>query len=82
MNYMKKQNAFSLAEAMIALLIAALILAATMPVITKKHLVLPTRGPHGKWACKYINNELRSATAADQNSLFIYLPLSLRLLFL
>lgn len=68
MNYMKKQNAFSLAEAMIALLIAALILAATMPVITKKHLVLPTRGPHGKWACKYINNELRSATAADQNS--------------
>ena len=64
----KLENAFSFAEAMIALLIAALILAATMPVITKKHLVLPTRGPHGKWACKYINNELRSATAADQNS--------------
>ena len=68
MIYNKKQRAFSLAEAMIALLIAALILAATMPVITKKHLILPTRGPHGKWACKYINNKMYHATAADQNS--------------
>lgn len=61
-------GAFSLAEAMIALLIAALILAATMPVITKKHLLLPTRGPHGKWACKVINGKMYHATGADQNS--------------
>lgn len=64
----KLTNAFSLAEAMVALLIAVLILAATMPVITKKHLILPNRGPHGKWACKLINGVMYSATAADQNS--------------
>ena len=64
----RQDTGFSLAEAMMALLIAALILAATMPVITKKHLILPKRGPHGKWACKLINGQMYSATGADQNS--------------
>lgn len=70
MKYSKKHliRAFSLAEAMIALLIAALVLAATMPVITKKHLILPKRGPHGKWVCTLINGVEYSATAANQNS--------------
>lgn len=64
----KKSQAFSLAEAMIMLLIAALILAATMPVITRKHLLLPTRGPHGKWVCTLINGVQHSATAANQSA--------------
>ena len=44
----KKLKAFTLAEALILLLIAALIAAALVPVITRKHREV---GEHGKWIC-------------------------------
>lgn len=65
---LKKKKAFSLAEALIFLLIACLAILATMPLITVKHLNIPSRAPHGKWACKLINGEMYSATAANVNA--------------
>lgn len=66
---MKKgfKKAFSLTEALIFLLISSLIIVATMPLITIRHMKLPERAPHGKWACKMINGEMHSATAANVN---------------
>lgn len=64
----KNKRAFSLAEALMMLLIASLTIVATMPIITIKHLQLPERSPHGKWACKLINGEMYSATAANVNA--------------
>ena len=42
----KKRYGFTLAEALVALLIASLIIAAMIPVITKKHRKVEV---HGKW---------------------------------
>ena len=47
-NMKKKTKAFTLAEALILLLIAALIAAALVPVITRKHRDV---AEHGKWIC-------------------------------
>ncbi len=44
----KKTQAFTLAEALILLLIAALLAAALVPVITRKHKDV---GEHGEWTC-------------------------------
>ena len=44
----KKKQAFTLAEALILLLIAALLAAALVPVITRKHKDV---GEHGEWVC-------------------------------
>lgn len=63
-----KKKAFSLTEALIMLLIASLTIVATMPLITIKHMRLPDKAPHGKWACKLINGEMYSATAANVNA--------------
>ena len=49
---MKKiKKGFTLAEALIALLIASLLIAAMLPVITKRHRKVEN---HGKWECTYI----------------------------
>lgn len=61
------KKGFSLAEAMMFLLIACLLMAASMPLITKRHMLLGERVPHGKWACKLINGQLHSATSANAN---------------
>lgn len=61
------KQAFSLTEALIFLLISSLVIVATMPLITIRHIKLPDRAPHGKWACKLINGEMYSATAANVN---------------
>lgn len=63
----KNKKGFSLAEAMIFLLVACLLMAASMPLITKRHMLLGERAPHGKWACKLIDGQLHSATAANAN---------------
>ena len=47
------KKAFTLAEALILLLIAALIAAALVPVITRKHKEVEQ---HGKWICSINNN--------------------------
>lgn len=47
-NMEKKSKAFTLAEALILLLIAALLAAALVPVITRKHKDV---AEHGKWIC-------------------------------
>lgn len=52
-NMKKKTKAFTLAEALILLLIAALIAAALVPVITRKHRAVEE---HGKWICT-LNSE-------------------------
>ena len=62
------KKAFSLSEAVLFLIISCLIMLATMPLITVKHIKLPDRAPHGKWACKLINGEMYSATAANVNA--------------
>ncbi len=49
----KKTQAFTLAEALILLLIAALLAAALLPVITRKHKDV---GEHGEWICT-VNND-------------------------
>ena len=54
----KKRYGFTLAEALVALLIASLIIAAMIPVITKKHRNVEV---HGKWECTY-NGSLMSRT--------------------
>lgn len=49
----KFKYGFSMVELMLLLLIASLILAATVPVITKKHLHLPFSTNHGSYICYY-----------------------------
>lgn len=49
----KKIHAFTLAEALILLLIAALLAAALVPVITRKHKDV---GEHGEWICTINSN--------------------------
>ena len=54
---MERYRAFSLAEALITLLIVAIITLATIPVITKKHRnKLNTK--HGYFACYWVNGNL------------------------
>lgn len=54
-----KKHGFTLAEALIALLIASLIIAAIIPVITKKHRKIEV---HGKWECTVSGGSLKSRT--------------------
>ena len=49
----KKLKAFSMVELMMVLLISALIIAAIVPIITRKHLQLPTVASHGAYLCYY-----------------------------
>ena len=45
----KYKSGFSLAQLMIALFVASVILAATSPMIVKAHKKIPSRAPHGKY---------------------------------
>lgn len=68
---MKFSNrAFTLAEALIFLLVSALIVLASMPLITIKHLKKPDVAFHGKWACKIVDGKLRSAYVGNINKDF------------
>lgn len=58
-------SGFSLAEALIVLLIVAIIVAISAPMITKRRKSLRENAVHGKWACKYIDGTLHSATAEN-----------------
>ena len=49
----KKLKAFSMVELMMVLLISALIIAAIVPIVTRKHMQLPTLAPHGAYLCYY-----------------------------
>ena len=60
-----KKKAFSMAEALVTMLVIALVVAASVPVFTKKHKSIDNNSQHGKWACKYINGTLHSARAKD-----------------
>lgn len=62
---MKKYFGFSIAEALVVLLIVSLVVILTAPMITKKKKNLNSNATHGKWACKYINGALHSASAED-----------------
>ena len=63
-----KKNGFTLAEAMIFLLVAAMLMAATMPILTRRHLKPAKKVPHGKWACKYVNGVMKHATAGNSSA--------------
>ena len=63
-----KKKGFTLAESLIFLLVTALVMAATMPIVTRKHLRPGQKVPHGKWACKYINGVKMHATAGSANA--------------
>ena len=56
---MNKKTAFSLTELMIVLLIASLIVAASIPVLTKKHFKMPSLLGHGVYLCYYENGQLK-----------------------
>ena len=58
-------SGFSLAEALIVLLVVAIIVAISAPMITKRRKSLRENAVHGKWACKYIDGTLHSATAEN-----------------
>ena len=51
-----KKAAFSLAELMIIMLVASLITAAMVPIVTKKHFKMPQFGEHGSYMCYYAND--------------------------
>ena len=51
MSTKKIMRGFSLVEAMLFLLIASLIVAATIPIVTKKHFRLPQMTTHGMYIC-------------------------------
>lgn len=54
----QKSNAFTLVELMMLLLVASLIIAACIPVITKKHFKLPSTVIHGSYLCYYDKGRL------------------------
>lgn len=53
-----KRKAFTMVELMMLLLVASLIIAACLPVITKKHFKLPSTVIHGTYLCYYKNGKL------------------------
>ena len=53
MFFKQKSKAFSLVEVMMLLMIASLIMAALVPVVTKKHFGLPSLVNHGAYMCYY-----------------------------
>ena len=65
MNYSKtSKEGFSLAEALITLLIVCLIVLMTMPILTKKKRSL-NELPHGEWICEYNENGQHSSWSQD-----------------
>ena len=48
------RSGFSLVEVMMFLLIASLIVAASVPIVTKKHFKLPQVVAHGAYLCSYV----------------------------
>lgn len=62
----KKIRAFSLVELMMILLVASLIIAALVPVVTKKHFRLPSLVNHGAYMCYYENGKLKEAKWAGK----------------
>ena len=55
------KSAFSMVEMMLLLLIASLIVAASVPLITRKHLNIPSASNHGSYMCYYQNGKLMEA---------------------
>lgn len=62
----KKLKAFSLVELMMILLVASLIIAALVPVVTKKHYRLPALVNHGAYMCYYKDGQLHEAKWAGK----------------
>jgi|GEM_PF-6768626 len=59
---MKFKNGFTLVEALALMAIAAIILAASMPIITKKHLRPQSSVNHGRYECWWNGNTLMERT--------------------
>lgn len=53
-----KKRGFSLVELMILLVVSGLVIAALVPVVTKKHFRLPSQTMHGAYMCYYKGNGL------------------------
>lgn len=66
MFFKRKLKAFSLVEVMMLLMIASLIMAALVPVVTKKHFGLPSLVNHGAYMCYYKDGKLREAKWAGK----------------
>lgn len=67
MTLKNKKRAFSLVELMILLLVSGLIIAALVPVVTKKHFRLPSDTMHGAYMCYYKNNGLHETKWAGKS---------------
>ena len=67
MAFKHKKRAFSLVELMMLLLVSSLIIAALVPVVTKKHFRLPSTVIHGAYMCYYKNGELYEAKWSGKN---------------
>lgn len=68
--FIVKKSGFSIAEALIAMLIIAMVAMLSAPIITKKKKVLESNAIHGKWVCYYDKNigKYKYGTAADIDS--------------
>lgn len=73
MKVYKFKKAFTLVEAMILLLAASIILAATMPIISKKHAQLAKAVPHGRYICyRGEDDQLRELMYKNNSSTPVY----------
>lgn len=69
----RKFKAFSMVELMLLLLISSLIIAATVPLVTKRHMRIPGSVSHGTYICYYRNgvlHETRWSGKATQRKVF------------
>lgn len=68
--FIVKKSGFSIAEALIAMLIIAMVAMLSAPIITKKKKVMEANAVHGKWVCYYDKNsgQFKYGTAADIDS--------------
>ena len=62
----KKRQAFTMVEVMMLLLMASLIVAASVPLITRRHLLLPAVSNHGSYMCYYKNGQLMEARTSGR----------------
>ena len=67
---MKKRFGFSLAELMIVFVIATLIVAASVPIISKKHFKMPGNVNHGTYLCYYKDGKLYQKTTSNTTGVF------------
>jgi len=65
----RKLKAFSMVELMMLLLVSSLIIAATVPLVTKRHLRMPSSVSHGAYMCYYKDGVLRETRYSGKTNM-------------